>query len=110
MFAENGFLVILPDYFRGDVFPESLRDQGEFMCKHTKWENLRVHLEEIVIPFARLNGAAKFGTVGTCWGGYNMIRLSGNFAKNKRSFQNYFISKGIQTVNLVSAFMQVIFQ
>ena len=56
MFAEAGFLVILPDYFRGEVFPESLRDQGEFMCRHTKWENLRVDLEEIVIPFARLNG------------------------------------------------------
>ena len=87
MFAENGFLVILPDYFRGDVFPESLRDQGEFMCKHTKWENLRVDLEEIVIPFARLNGAAKFGTVGTCWGGYNMIRLSGKVVKMSRSFK-----------------------
>ena len=27
LFADNGFLVILPDYFRGEVFPEELNDQ-----------------------------------------------------------------------------------
>ena len=56
LFAANGFLVILPDYFRGDVFPESLRDQGEFMCKHTKWQNLQKDIDDKVIPFARING------------------------------------------------------
>ena len=29
-----------------------------------------------MLPFARLNGASTFGTVGACWGGYAMIRLS----------------------------------
>jgi hypothetical protein len=49
---------------------------GEFMCKYTNWEKLKYDIDEVVIPYLRVNGATKFGTVGTCWGGYNIIKLS----------------------------------
>merc|ERR1711935_811232 len=42
LFADNGFLVLLPDYFRGEVFPEELNDQGEFTCRMTDWGRLSV--------------------------------------------------------------------
>merc|ERR1712062_565271 len=77
LFAEQGFLVVLPDYFRSDTFPEEgLIEMGEFMCKYTNWEKLKYDIDEVVIPYLRVNGATKFGTVGTCWGGYNIIKLS----------------------------------
>jgi len=77
LFAEHGFLVVLPDYFRGDRFPdEGLADMGKFMCKYTDWENLKFDIDEKVIPFLRNRGATKFGTIGTCFGGYPIIRLA----------------------------------
>ena len=47
LFAENGFLVLLPDYFRGEVFPEELNDQGEFTCRMTDWARLSKDLDGV---------------------------------------------------------------
>ena len=47
---------------------------GKFMCKYTDWENLKFDIDEKVIPFLRNRGATKFGTIGTCFGGYPIIR------------------------------------
>ena len=44
----------------------------------TDWARLSNDLDETIIPFARLRGASKFGSIGACWGGYAMIRLAGN--------------------------------
>ena len=47
---------------------------GKFMCKYTDWDNLKFDIDEKVIPFLRSRGATKFGTIGTCFGGYPIIR------------------------------------
>ena len=47
----------------------------KFSCKHTNWDNIKYDLDEKIIPFLRSRGATKFGTIGTCWGGYNIIRF-----------------------------------
>ena len=44
----------------------------------TDWARISNDLDETIIPFARLRGASKFGSIGACWGGYAMIRLAGN--------------------------------
>ena len=60
-----------------------MKDGGEidaeeivkFSCRHTNWDNIKYDLDEKIIPFLRSRGATKFGTIGTCWGGYNIIRF-----------------------------------
>ena len=47
---------------------------GKFMCKYADWDNLKFDIDEKVIPFLRSRGATKFGTIGTCFGGYPIIR------------------------------------
>ena len=64
-------------------FRQTIKDGGEidaeeivkFSCKHTNWDNIKYDLDEKIIPFLRSRGATKFGTIGTCWGGYNIIRF-----------------------------------
>merc|ERR1711970_739961 len=37
---------------------------------------LKQEFENIVLPFAKSKGAERFGTVGTCWGSYMVLRMS----------------------------------
>ena len=73
LFAENGFLVLLPDYFRGEVFPEELNDQGEFSCRMTDWARLSKDLDDVgkgsKSTFVRLFQKSKqnpFGSPAIC--------------------------------------------
>lgn len=67
--AENGFLVLLPDYYRGDCIldltsktPEELKD---FVMKTTIWEKTgKMDWESKIKPLAIKLGAKTFGTVG----------------------------------------------
>jgi len=77
IFAEEGFTVIMPDYYRGTFQDPSKPGTTEFIKKQTNWDNLKKDWEETIRPFA-LNEKSieKFGTIGTCWGSYMTIRLS----------------------------------
>jgi len=78
LFAENGYMVILPDYFRGDSLDFRTEPQRapEFFNKTTQWSKLKNDIEDIILPFAKNRGAETFGTLGTCWGSYPVIRMS----------------------------------
>ena len=51
---------------RGEVFPEELNDQGEFTCRMTDWGRLSSDLDEIIIPFARLQVCTRFCKTLSC--------------------------------------------
>jgi len=79
IFAEQGFLVILADYYRDGVHldPRNPTEPiAHFLKRHTDWKKLMVDFEDIVLPFARAKGAATFGSIGTCWGSYMVVRQS----------------------------------
>ena len=58
-----GFMVILPDYYKGDFVVTKDDTLVDFLKKHTKWENLKADADK-VIAFAKGKGAKVFGSVG----------------------------------------------
>jgi len=81
LFASHGFVVVMPDFYRGDwkdPFKSSMEELVEFINKTTNWEeSLSPDLKNKVVPFAKEIGAKTFGTIGTCWGSYPVVKLSG---------------------------------
>ena len=76
--AENGYLVIMPDFYRGDMCdPAAEPDRiGGFIKDVTKWPSLKLDWEKKVKPYAEKHGAKTYGSVGTCWGSYVVLRLA----------------------------------
>lgn len=65
IFFQKGYLVILPDYFRGEFCdPSAGCDIVQFLKSKTKWENLKDDWETKILPFAEIKGAKTFGAVG----------------------------------------------
>ena len=76
--AEAGYLVILPDYYRGQMCDPSKEGYGvlnKFIQDKTKWAELQLDWEKRVKPLAEKLGAKTYGTIGCCWGSYMVIRL-----------------------------------
>lgn len=75
---EGGFLVVIPDFFRGDPVTEAIRPNiSEWRLRHPR--------EEVLADFASLLPAlkqaypsvTKWGQQGFCWGGLYSVLLSG---------------------------------
>lgn len=74
LLASYGFMVILPDYYRGFFITPT--DPG--LVDHIKnypYSKLEPDVNR-VLNFARSRGAKVFGSMGTCWGSYLVIKLS----------------------------------
>jgi len=77
LFADCGYMVLIPDWYRnGDGRSPMDSDVVDFIKRNTDWAKLEKDLTEKVLPFAKQQGAKRFGSVGTCWGSYMVIRLS----------------------------------
>lgn len=75
--AERGFLVLIPDYYRGS-FNDPVKDAAntrDFIMKQSVFENLKKDWKRIC-PHAVKLGAKTFGLLGTCWGTYPVIKFS----------------------------------
>jgi len=77
MLSDRGFMVVIPDYFHGKSISPTQPGLVEFITVESQWKVLQTQFEQCVLPYARLHGAKVFGSVGTCWGSYNVIRQSG---------------------------------
>jgi len=74
--AQNGFLVVMPDYYRDGRFQDPTKPGTmEFLKEHTQWSKLKKDVDDVVLPFAEGLGAKSFGAIGTCWGSYMVVRL-----------------------------------
>ena len=75
--ADAGYLVIMPDYYRGEMCDPSKEGDRvvKFLQDKTKWSELQVDWEKRVKPLAEKLGAKTYGTVGCCWGSYMVMRL-----------------------------------
>merc|ERR1712002_104797 len=76
LLADAGFMVILPDWFRGTFQDPTKPGVLEFLQRTTQWDKIRKDWEALVKPLAVENGAKVFITAGTCWGSYPVIRFS----------------------------------
>mmetsp|Transcript_20637 Transcript_20637/g.23356 ORF Transcript_20637/g.23356 Transcript_20637/m.23356 type:complete len:255 (-) Transcript_20637:71-835(-) len=70
--AEQGYYVILPDFYRGDAWdPETAitMELTTFVQKFA-WEKLKVDFDEKLLPHLAEKGIEKVGLVGFCWGAW----------------------------------------
>jgi len=77
--ASQGFLVILPDYYRGtmcDVHKEPQETTVAFLKEHSVLTNLEKDFKNFVLPYATKNGAKSISTFGFCWGSVPVIHFS----------------------------------
>jgi hypothetical protein len=71
MLAQAGFLVVMPDLFRG-----SGRSDPNF--KRPDAATVDREILESVVPFVRAKGGKQLGVVGFCFGGSAAMRLAGS--------------------------------
>ena len=88
LFAEAGYLVIIPDFYRGSWCDPSSPEVVTFLQDKTQWQKLKQDLDTIVMPFARSKGGEVFGALGTCWGSYMVLRECGTYPEVSQKY-NY---------------------
>lgn len=74
--ASRGYLVALPDYYRGTFQDPSQPGTGEFLSRVSNWTSLEADWSRHLQPFLTDKGVTRFGTIGTCWGTYVTVKLS----------------------------------
>eukprot|EP01130_Rhizamoeba_saxonica_P002491 TRINITY_DN12283_c0_g1_i1.p1 TRINITY_DN12283_c0_g1~~TRINITY_DN12283_c0_g1_i1.p1 ORF type:complete len:263 (+),score=78.04 TRINITY_DN12283_c0_g1_i1:38-790(+) len=75
--AQEGYLVVLPDFYRGDNIP-SLDVIKEWAPKFDYLPNLQIDVREKVLPFLVENGVKSIGLLGFCWGSWMVFQVSGD--------------------------------
>lgn len=77
-----GYLVLIPDYYRGVSFDPNSNARHitlQFLTDQSKWANNGQLYQDysIIKSYAKDNlGCKTFGTIGTCWGTYAVLRMS----------------------------------
>ena len=74
-----GFMVLIPDYFRGEYCKGLLWLiwYGKSFCKsHTVLSKINKDYEDFILPYAKNNGAQEIGLIGFCWGSAPVLHLS----------------------------------
>ena len=64
MVALAGYLVLLPDYFRGQSAPANPADRMTFLKNVSQWSRIKADWQEKLKPYAEKHGATSFGTIG----------------------------------------------
>lgn len=76
LLASRGYLVALPDYFRGTFQDPTQPGAKEFLARVSNWTNLEADWRLRLRPYLADRGVTSFGTIGTCWGTYVTVKLS----------------------------------
>ena len=58
LFADAGYLVVIPDFFRGTWRSPTAPDVADWAKEQTLWSKLKLDLEKIVLPFAKSKGVS----------------------------------------------------
>jgi len=76
--AENGYNVLVPDWFRGNNMPGGWfgPDTPAWLAERTNWTNILADWETVIYPFLSKQSPSSIGLIGTCWGSYPVVRLS----------------------------------
>jgi len=76
--AENGYNVLVPDWFRGNNMPGGWfgPDTPAWLAARSIWTNILADWETVIYPFLEEQSPSSIGLIGTCWGSYPVVRLS----------------------------------
>lgn len=70
-FADAGFFVVLPDFFRGDAWSAGRTDTTTAEWKKNYlWTRLSNDFANQLYPYLETKGVKSVGIVGCCWGAY----------------------------------------
>ncbi len=75
----SGYSTFIPDYYRGTFIDPSKaprEDTVKFLKEKSNWTGLLKNDWLNVKDYAKRQGCSTFGTIGTCWGTYVVIRMS----------------------------------
>merc|ERR1712117_304272 len=82
MIASKGFMVVMPDYFRGGFCEPTKPEFNEFLKRVTVASNITKDFDA-AMKYAKEHGAQTFSCIGTCWGSYANLRISGHMKSLK---------------------------
>ncbi len=73
-----GYMVILPDWYRGKMQDpaDGMDKLVAFIKEETKWDVIKADWDGKIRPYAERHGAKIFGSIGTCWGSVPVLRFS----------------------------------
>jgi len=75
-FSSQGFTVMMPDYYRGDLWVPGTPGGQEFLRQVSNWTNIQRDWERVKAYGSESLSCKSYGVIGTCWGSYPVIRLS----------------------------------
>ncbi len=73
--AHAGYLVVLPDFFRGGFYGKTEAHGREWIMTNT-WEKVQGDLEKHIYPYLETKGVKRIGMVGCCWGNIIVFKAS----------------------------------
>mmetsp|Transcript_372 Transcript_372/g.1256 ORF Transcript_372/g.1256 Transcript_372/m.1256 type:complete len:263 (-) Transcript_372:1534-2322(-) len=70
--ASEGYMVFLPDLFRGDYFRGDLSDTNALgtWCKKFGWDVIGKEFKQTILPFIKSKGCKTLGMITFCYGGF----------------------------------------
>src|SRR5690242_17855755 len=78
--SEQGYLVVLPDFFRGDPWKQEKQFSGFFgffnivrRAMRNPWKKLSEDFDKCIYPYLEQKGVTKIGMMGFCWGAYPVL-------------------------------------
>ena len=76
--AENGYNVLVPDWFRGNNMPGGTFGPSTpaWLTSVTNWTNIQSDWTNVIYPYLQNQSSSSIGLIGTCWGSYPVVRLS----------------------------------
>ena len=81
--SEGGFLVVMPDFYRGNPWPmenfppPNKEEFGAWWSSTASLDIVRSSLDDLVFPFLEERGVQSTGVLGFCWGGLMAVSLAG---------------------------------
>lgn len=76
--ADNGYNVLVPDWYRGDNLPGGTFGPMTFTWSKsiTNWTRIESDWKNVILPYLEKDSPTSIGLIGTCWGSYPVVRIS----------------------------------
>jgi len=76
--AENGYNVLIPDWYRGNNLPGGTfgPDTFAWSASVSNWTKIESDWTNVILPYLQEGSPSSIGVIGTCWGSFPVVHLS----------------------------------